>query len=590
MKEKDFNGPQLKLFASYYRPHWKLFLLDMLCAFFVTVVDLTFPYLSRLSMERLLPQGKFRIFFLVMGILIAAYILKTALYYIIAYLGHMLGVLIEADMRSDVFAHIQKQSFSFFDRNRTGSLIARITTDLFEITELAHHGPEDLAMSVLTLAGAFCVLCTIQWKLALILFLVIPVFVIFTVFQRRRMRQANLGVKKKTADINAAIESGISGIRTAKAFANEDKEREKFEVSNAAFKGSKKEYYKQMGLFFSVMEFTMSIMQVIVITAGGYFIMQGEMGFIDLITFSLYVTTFISPIRKLSAFVEQFMQGMAGFTRFRELMQTEPDIVDDPNAVRLESVRGDIVFRDVSFQYETGKQVLSHINLAIHPGECLAVVGPSGGGKTTLCQLLPRFYDVTSGSITVDGQDIRHVTQTSLRQNIGIIQQDVFLFAGTVRENIRYGRPDATDEEIIEAARRAEVHEDIMALAHGYDTYVGERGVMLSGGQKQRISIARVFLKNPPVLIMDEATSALDSVTEARIQKALDELSVGRTSIIIAHRLSTIRNADKIIVIEGEQIREEGTHEELLAKNGLYAGLHRAQAFTGTDRGEIEQL
>lgn len=583
MKQKDFHQPQLKLFASYYKPHWKLFALDMFCAFLVTVVDLTFPYLSRMSMEHLLPEGLFRTFFLVMGILVAAYLLKTGLYYTIAYFGHMLGVYIEADMRSDVFRHIQKQSFSFFDQNRTGVLMARITTDLFEITELAHHGPEDLVMSVLTLVGAFAILCTVQWKLALILFLVIPFFVLFVILQRRRMRRANVNVKRKTADINAAIESGISGIRTAKAFANEAAELDKFEVSNTAFKGSKGEYYKEMGLFFSVMEFTMSIMQVIVITAGGYFIMKGEMDLIDLITFSLYVTTFISPIRKLSAFIEQFMQGMAGFGRFRELMQTEPEIVDDPDAEVLETVHGDISFRDVSFHYQTGKQVLSHINLDIRAGECLAVVGPSGGGKTTLCQLLPRFYDVTDGSITVDGHDIRKVTQQSLRQNIGIIQQDVFLFAGTVRENIRYGRPDATDEEVVEAAKRAEVHDDIMALVNGYDTYVGERGVMLSGGQKQRVSIARVFLKNPPVLIMDEATSALDSVTEAKIQKALDELSEGRTSIIIAHRLSTIRNADKIIVMEDERIKEEGSHEELLAKNGIYAGLHRAQAFGGAE-------
>lgn len=326
----------------------------------------------------------------------------------------------------------------------------------------------------------------------------------------------------------------------------------------------------------------MSIMQVVVITAGGYFIMQGEMNFVDLITFSLYVTTFISPIRKLSAFVEQFMQGMAGFGRFCELMQTEPAIVDDPTAKTLKTVRGNIEFRDVSFQYDNGKSVLSHVNLSISAGECLAVVGPSGGGKTTLCQLVPRFYDVTGGSITVDGYDVRCVTQQSLRQNIGIIQQDVFLFAGTVWENIRYGRPDATDEEVVEAAKRAEVHNDIMALANGYDTYIGERGVMLSGGQKQRISIARVFLKNPPVLIMDEATSALDSVTEAKIQKALDELSVGRTSIIIAHRLSTIHNADRIVVIESEHIQEEGTHEELLEKDGAYASLYRAQTFSGT--------
>ena len=581
MKQKDFHQPQLKLFASYYKPHWKLFALDMFCAFLVTVVDLTFPYLSRMSMEYLLPEGLFRTFFIVMGILVAAYILKTGLYYTIAYFGHMLGVYIEADMRSDVFRHIQKQSFSFFDQNRTGVLMARITSDLFEITELAHHGPEDFVMSTLTLLGAFAILCTVQWKLALILFLVIPFFVLFVILQRRRMRRANLNVKRKTADINAAIESGISGIRTAKAFANEAAELDKFEDSNTAFKGSKGEYYKEMGLFFSGMEFTMSIMQVIVITAGGYFIMRGEMDFIDLITFSLYVTTFISPIRKLSAFIEQFMQGMAGFSRFRELMQTEPEIVDDPDAEVLGTVRGDISFRDVSFAYQNGKQVLSHINLDVRAGECLAVVGPSGGGKTTLCQLLPRFYDITDGSITVDGRDIRRVTQRSLRQNIGIIQQDVFLFAGTVRENIRYGRPDATDEEVIEAAKRAEVHDDIMALVDGYDTYVGERGVMLSGGQKQRVSIARVFLKNPPVLIMDEATSALDSVTEAKIQKALDELSAGRTSIIIAHRLSTIRNADKIIVMEHEQIQEEGTHEELIAKDGIYAGLHRAQAFAG---------
>ena len=578
--KKDFkNRGAISLFASYYRPHWKLFLLDMVCALLATSTDLIFPYVSRMSMQTLLPGGMFGTFFTVMAIMVAAYLIRSLMYYIITYWGHMLGVRIEADMRRDIFSHVQRLSFSFFDKHRTGILMSRITTDLFEITELAHHGPEDLFMSMITLVGAFAVLCTVRWELALILFTVIPVFVIFTALMRRRMKRANMAVKQRTAEINAAIESGISGMRTAKAFANEDAEAGKFMHSNEAFKASKGEYYKFMAVFHSGMEFTMSIMQVVVITAGGWFIMRGKMDYIDLITFSLYVTTFVSPIRKLTNFIDQFLQGMAGFSRFLEIMRTDPEIQDSPDAEELTNVKGNIEYKDVGFHYNEGVDILKSVNLTISAGSTLAVVGASGGGKTTLCHLLPRFYEVSEGAVMVDGKDIRSLTQESLRRNIGIIQQDVFMFAGTVKENIRYGRPEATDEEVVAAAVHAEIHKEIIEMPDGYDTYIGERGVMLSGGQKQRISIARVFLKNPPILILDEATSALDSVTEAKIQKSLDELSEGRTGIIIAHRLSTVKNADRIAVVDNEGIAELGSHEELMEKDGMYASLYKAQSF-----------
>ncbi|MCI8477415.1 MAG: ABC transporter ATP-binding protein [Oscillospiraceae bacterium] len=565
----------LRIFVSYYRPHLRLFLLDLICALGIALVDLTFPFVSRLAMQQLLPQRMFSTFFVVMGLLFLAYILKGVFNYIVTYWGHLMGVRIEADIRSDLFAHMQDLSFSFFDRNRTGQLMSRVTGDLFEITELAHHGPEDLFISAVTLLGAFLVMLTIQWRLALVVFAVIPLFLLFTIFQRKRMMAASTAVKAKLAGINGALESSISGMRTAKAFANEDTEHRKFERSNDQFRGAKREYYQAMAVYFSALEFAMGIMSVLVIACGGYLIMQGKMDYVDLITFTLYVTTFITPIRKLSTFVEQFMQGMAGFKRFVELMRVEPEVTDAPDAVDLGTAKGDIRVEDITFQYdEHTEPVLDHVTLHIQPGETLAVVGPSGGGKTTLCQLIPRFYDVTSGQILVDGKDIRTLTQHSLRENIGIVQQDVFLFAGTIYDNIRYGRPDATDEEIIAAAKQAEIYQDIMEMTDGFQTYVGERGVMLSGGQKQRVSIARIFLKNPPILILDEATSALDSVTEARIQSAFDALAQGRTTLIIAHRLSTIRSASRIVVIDGCGIQEEGTHEELLSKDGAYAALY----------------
>lgn len=577
MNKKNYNAKPFSIFMSYIAGHKKLFGIDMLCALLVALIDLIFPYVSRYSMKVMLPNKLYATFFTVMAVMVLAYVLKAGLYYVITVIGHKMGVLVESDMRRDVFTHMQSLSFSYYDHNRTGVLMSRITSDLFEITELAHHGPENIMICTLTIVGALAVMFAMQWQLALVITLALPLCAWFTIKKRIKMKEANIEVKRKTAEIYSAIESSISGIRTAKAFANEDQESDKFDRANEMFRGSKVEYYKSMGLFNSGMEFTTGIVQVVVIAVGGLLIMQNKMNYIDLITFSLYVSTFVSPVRKLTQFAELYMQGTAGFARFLEVMRTEPTIKDAPDAMELGAVEGKIDYNHVSFNYGNGIPVLSDVDLHIAAGQCLAVVGPSGGGKTTLCQLLPRFYDVCEGSVTVDGIDVRHVTQASLRRNIGVIQQDVFMFAGTIRENIRYGRPDATDEEIVEAAVRAQIHSEIMEMPDGYDSYIGERGVMLSGGQKQRISIARVFLKNPKILILDEATSALDTVTEQRIQASLDELSEGRTTIIIAHRLSTVKNADVIAVVEGEHIVEMGSHSELMAKNGEYAALCRAQ-------------
>lgn len=575
--KKNYNDNPFKIFISYITGHKDLFAIDMACAIIVSVIDMVFPYISRMSMNRLLPQSLFTTFFAVMGIMILAFIFRAVLYYVITVVGHRMGVLVESDMRRDIFTHMQDLSCSFYDKNRTGVLMSRITSDLFEITELAHHGPENVVICTLTIVGSIVMMFTIEWRLALVIAVTLPLCLWFTLSQRKRMKEANVEVKRKTAEISAAIESSISGIRTAKAFANEQQESDKFDKANELFRGSKVEYYKTMGLYMCGMEFTTSIIQVIVIAVGGLLIMGGKMDYVDLVTFTLYVSAFISPVKRLAQFSEMYMQGSAGFSRFLEIMRTEPGIKDKPGAKEMGPVRGEIEYKDVSFDYGNGIPVLSHIDLHVQPGECLAVVGPSGGGKTTLCQLLPRFYDVCGGSVSVDGVDVRDVTQSSLRRNIGIIQQDVFMFAGTIRENIRYGRPDATDEEIIQAAVRAEIHNEIMEMPDGYDSYIGERGVMLSGGQKQRLSIARVFLKNPKILILDEATSALDTVTEQRIQASLDQLSQGRTTIIIAHRLSTIKNADVIAVVEGEHIVEMGSHKELVDKDGIYAALCRAQ-------------
>ena len=577
MHSQRFQRGYVPIFLSYYKPHMKLFILDMCCALGIALVDLAFPAASRQALNELLPKNLYAAFFAVMAILLAAYALRSVMYFIVTYWGHMMGVRIEADIRRDLFSHMQDLSFSFYDKNRTGQLMSRATTDLFEITELAHHGPEDLFISAVTLTGAFCMMMRIQWKLALVVFAVVPIFVGFTIIQRRRMMKASVRQKQTMAGINGQLESAISGMRTAKAFASEGQEEEKFRAANEQFKGAKRDYYQAMATYHAGLEFALPAMNVLTVAAGGLFIMRGEMDFVDLVTFTLYISTFLTPVRKLAAFVEQFLNGMAGFKRFVELMRVEPAVQDAPDAVPMDAAQGDILIDDVSFHYEDGPAVLDHVSIHIPQGETVAVVGPSGGGKSTLCQLIPRFYDVTGGRILVDGQDVREVTQRSLRHNIGIVQQDVFLFAGTILDNIRYGRPDAGEAEVIEAARRAEIYDDIMSMPEGFHTYVGERGVMLSGGQKQRVSIARIFLKDPPILILDEATSALDSVTEARIQSAFDELARGRTTLIIAHRLSTIRSANRIIVVDENHILEEGTHEELLAKGGEYAQLYNAQ-------------
>ena len=577
-KKKDLTKPKLVIFASYIAGHKKAFAVDMLLSTLIAAVDLVFPFATRRSMQAFLPERLFSTFFLVMAILFVSYILRAACQYLVTVVGHRMGTLVEADMRRDVFTHMQSLSYSFFDHNRTGVLLARVTNDLFEITELSHHGPENLLTCSLTIAGALVILFTIQWKLALVLLILVPALLWFGMRQRTAMRKANKEVKIRTGEINAAIESGISGIRTSKAFANEEMEDKKFDQANEAFKKSRVGFYRALGKFMAGTEAAVGIMQVAVVTAGGWLIMRGEMDLIDLLTFTLYVSAFTSPIRKLMQFMETYAQGMAGFDRFLEILRTEPEIRDAEDAETLTGVRGEITFDHVSFTYDDGTDVLDDVSLTIEPGTTFALVGSSGGGKTTMCHLIPRFYDVTCGRILVDGHDVRSVTQESLRRNIGIIQQDVFLFAGTVMDNIRYGRPDATDEEVVAAARQAEIHEDILAMPKGYRTDVGERGVILSGGQKQRISIARVILKNPPILILDEATSALDSVTESKIQASLDHLSEGKTCLVIAHRLSTVRNADCIAVVEDKHIMEMGTRQELLEKDGIYAALEKTQA------------
>lgn len=572
----------LREFAAFYKPHMGMFLLDMLCALIIALVDITFPVVTRKVLYDYIPNQALRTFILMMLAMLGLFILRTLAQWIVTYLGHLTGVHIEADMRAAIFAHMQKLGFSFYDKNRTGLLMSRVTTDLFDITELAHHGPENLFISLVTLTGSFIILWRIQKTLALVLMIAVPLIVIFVATRRRNMMKVSREVKRRTAGINAEIESSISGIRVAKAFGNEDEEIDKFSHCTNEYVGAKQGYYRVMAGFFSGTELMMNLMSLSVICVGSYLIMKNKMDIATLVTFNMYVASVQSPIRKLTQFTEQFTQGMAGFQRFRAIMHEDPDIVDAPDAVPLDHVDGDIEFKDVSFAYDEGKgDVLSHINLHIKPGEMLALVGQSGGGKSTLCQLIPRFYEISSGSIALDGTDIRKIKLADLRSNIGIVQQDVFLFAGTILDNIRYGRPSATMEEVVEAAKMAEIHDDIMAMPDGYETIVGERGIMLSGGQKQRVSIARIFLKNPRVLILDEATSALDTATERKIQAAFDRLAKGRTTLVIAHRLSTIKNADEIVVVGEHGILEKGTHAQLVRQGGIYAELAAGASLSG---------
>ncbi|MGN0839016.1 MAG: ABC transporter ATP-binding protein [Pyramidobacter sp.] len=577
MEEIRGTRSELKFFLSYFKPHMKLFLLDMSSALIIALIDLSFPAVSRWCMYTLIPQRAWRTFWTIMAAMFGAYLIRSLLTYVIWYWGHNFGIRVETDIRRDLFRHIQKLGFDYFDSSRVGQLMSRLTTDLFEVTELAHHAPEDIFISSVTIAGALAVMFTIQWRLALVLALMIPVFLLIVWKCRKNMRDASRSVKKSVADINADFESGISGMRTARAFGNEKKELYKFDRANNSYRNSKYAFHKAMAQFNAVMDFFLCSMSAAVISVGGALIMAEKLNLIDLITFSLYITAFVNPIRRLAFTSELIANGTAGLHRFTELMNTQPTIVDAPGAVPLGRVRGQISIDHVSFAYQKGRGVLHDISLEILPGEKLALVGDSGGGKTTLSQLIPRFYDVSSGRISIDGRDVRSVTQESLHQNIGVVSQNIFLFADSIAENIRYGRPDASDEEVVQAAKLAEIYDDIMAMPEGFRTNTGERGVLLSGGQKQRIAIARIFLKNPPILILDEATSALDSVTEAKIQSTFDELSKGRTTIVIAHRLSTIRNADRIAVIEAGRLAEYGTHKDLIGKNGIYAALVRAQ-------------
>ena len=578
MTTKDYQRKRpLTIFLGYFKRHWKLFLVDILCSVIIAGVDLTFPLVTRTALYDLLPGKMYRTFFIIMVAVLGFYVLRSFLQYIIAYYGHTFGIRVEADIRADLFRHLQDMGYDFYNQNRTGQLMSRLTSDLFDLTELAHHGPEDLLTAGLTIIGALAVMGSICWQLALVVGVTIPIFLITVMTMRKSMGRVSKEVKKKTAHINAEIESSLTGIRTAKAFANEEVEYARFTAANNQFKTSKRDFHKAMGRFFSSMEFFLCSLNVLVIGVGGYMIMKEKLDYKDLLTFTLYIASFVAPMRKISGFSELFANGFAGLNRFVDIMRTEPTLQDKPDAKPLEDVKGEICVEQVSFAYQDDLAVLRNVSLTVQPGETIAVVGPSGGGKTTLCQLIPRFYDVSAGAIRIDGQDIRDVTQRSIHQSIGIVQQDVFLFADTIFENIRYGKPDATMEEVVAAAKKAEIYEDILAMPQGFDTYVGERGTMLSGGQKQRVAIARIFLKNPPILILDEATSALDSVTEAKIQRAFDTLAQGRTTLIIAHRLSTIRAASRIISIADGIITECGTHEELVNTDGIYAQLYKTQ-------------
>ena len=567
----------LKSFIHYYKPHWKLFVFDMVCALVAASCDLMYPVISRNIINTYIPDKNLRLILTWCVALLVIYLVQAIMQYFMQYQGHVVGVRMQADMRRDVFEHLQKLPFSYFDEHKTGVIMSRIVNDLMDISEFAHHGPEDLFISLVSVVGSFIILCTINIPLTLITFAVLPFLILFVVKKRTAMTIAFRKNRIEIAEVNASLENSIAGVRVARAFTGEQEEAKKFDENNQRYVTVRERAYRVMAEFFSGTNFLTSLMNVVVLTGGGYCVYRGVISVGDMVAYMLFINMFVNPIKKLIQFVEMFQNAITGYTRFQELMNIEVE-QEEPDAVDLKDVRGEITFDNVSFQYDEGKEVLSNISMTFPQGEMVAMVGPSGGGKSTLCRLIPRFYDVTSGRICIDGQDIRKVTRRSLRSKIGIVQQDVFLFTGTIFDNIAYGKLGASREEVYEAAKKANIHDYIMSLPEGYDTFVGERGVKLSGGQKQRISIARVFLKNPPILILDEATSALDNVTENYIQDSLDELCKNRTTIVVAHRLSTIKNADEIIVMDRDGIQERGTHTQLLEKdNGIYRELYEAQ-------------
>ena len=570
----------LKRFIAYYRPHRKMFILDMLASLLISVIGMIYPIFSRTMLNDLIPNHRLRLLVIYGLTLLALYAVRMLLRYFVQFYGHMVGVGMQAQMRSDMFNKLETLPYSFYDEHETGKIMSRMTNDLMDVSELAHHGPENLLISGIMIVGSFVYLCTISVPLTLIIFACVPVMVVVSLFCRKRMRDAFAESRKSIAVINAALESSISGIRVTKAFTNADKEAEKFEKGNAQFVEARKKAYRAMAQFFSSTSFITDVFNVVVMLAGGLFMYAGKINFGDYSAFIVSVNQFIGPVTTLINFMEQYQNGVTGFERFLEIMDEQPE-QESPNARDLQNVQGEITLDHVSFSYDNSKEVLKDVSLNIKKGETLALVGPSGGGKTTICHLIPAFYKATGGRILIDGTDINDVTFKSLRRSIGIVQQDVFLFNGSIKENILYGRLDATDGEVIEAAKRANIHDYVMTLPDGYDTQIGERGVKLSGGQKQRLSIARVFLKNPAILILDEVTSALDNTTEILIQQALDELCKGHTTLVVAHRLSTIKNADEICVIANGQITEMGTHEALMEKGGVYHDLYSLQFRSG---------